>query len=112
MGAGLARRRTPTPPPSSGFRHKRPPTAGCAVPPFSFSSHIYLYIHTYTYIKGFIPHPLGPSPPSHSYVAPMWRLIPSKPIQTIPSSLTTILPSILLCKKNVKTKSKNVVNRR
>ncbi|MFS7929935.1 hypothetical protein Hanom_Chr17g01551711 [Helianthus anomalus] len=66
MGAGLARRRTPTPPPSSGFRHKRPPTAGCAVPPFSFSSHIYLYIHTYIYIKGFIPHPP--------------RSIPSKPL--------------------------------
>ncbi|MFS7940828.1 hypothetical protein Hanom_Chr05g00468901 [Helianthus anomalus] len=66
MGAGLGRRRTPTPPPSSGFRHKRPPTAGCAVPPFSFSSHIYLYIHTYIYIKGFIPHPP--------------RSIPSKPL--------------------------------
>ncbi|KAF5799198.1 hypothetical protein HanXRQr2_Chr07g0301791 [Helianthus annuus] len=66
MGAGLARRRTPTPPPSSGFRHKRRPTAGSAVPPSSFSSHIYLYIYTYIYIKGFIPHPP--------------RSIPSKPL--------------------------------
>ncbi|MFS7980409.1 hypothetical protein Hanom_Chr10g00939141 [Helianthus anomalus] len=52
--------------PWGSARHNRPPTAGVAGPPSSLFSHIYLYIHTYIYIKGFIPHPP--------------RSIPSKPL--------------------------------
>ncbi|MFS7929669.1 hypothetical protein Hanom_Chr04g00335291 [Helianthus anomalus] len=43
--------------PLGSARHNRPPTAGVAgLSPLSFS-HIHLYIHTYIYINGFIPHP-------------------------------------------------------
>ncbi|MFS8004340.1 hypothetical protein Hanom_Chr13g01224621 [Helianthus anomalus] len=69
MGAAEARlgpAPVPHTAPWGSARHNRPLTAGVARPLSPLASHIYLYIHTYIYIKGFIPHP--------------HRSIPTKPL--------------------------------
>ncbi|KAJ0556413.1 hypothetical protein HanIR_Chr07g0313531 [Helianthus annuus] len=55
MGHGEARRRPGTPPPIGPARRLRPPQAGIDGPFSSLLTHT--AIHTYTYIKGFIPTP-------------------------------------------------------
>ncbi|MFS7990929.1 hypothetical protein Hanom_Chr11g01064741 [Helianthus anomalus] len=60
MGADLGPARPGAGPPhapSFPFRRPRLPPADLAGPPSPPFSHIYLYIHTYIYIKGFIPTP-------------------------------------------------------
>ncbi|KAJ0856025.1 hypothetical protein HanRHA438_Chr14g0679751 [Helianthus annuus] len=54
MGAGLARHRSPTPPPIGSARQVRLPPAGVAVPLSSLLTHTHLYIHTYIYIYNYI----------------------------------------------------------
>ncbi|KAJ0827694.1 hypothetical protein HanRHA438_Chr17g0828761 [Helianthus annuus] len=57
-------------------------------------THTHLYIHTYIYTKGFIPHPLGPSPLCLSHVAVTWRIVSKETILPIPNGLI-LLPNTL-----------------